>query len=41
MDLVLLAAVSVTALVGTLVAIFVAPMLLVAALASLADDSVA
>ncbi|HET7831011.1 MAG TPA: hypothetical protein VFL03_15765 [Candidatus Limnocylindrales bacterium] len=40
MDLVLLAALSVTALVGTLVAIFVVPTVVVAALASLADDSV-
>jgi hypothetical protein len=38
MDLVLLAALSVTALVGTLVAIWVVPMAIVAALASLADD---
>jgi hypothetical protein len=37
MDLVLLAALSVTALVGTLVAIFVVPTAIIAALASLGD----
>jgi hypothetical protein len=38
MDLVLLAAVSVTALVATLVAIWVVPLAVIAALASAADD---
>ena len=38
MDLVLLAALTVTALTGTLVAIWVVPLLVVAALASAADD---
>lgn len=39
MDLMLLAALSVTALVGTLAVIFLVPTAVVAALASLADDS--
>jgi len=39
MDLVLLAALSVTALVGTLVAIWLVPLAIVAALSSLADDA--
>ena len=38
MDLVLLAALSVTVLVGTLAAIWVVPLALVAALAAAADD---
>jgi hypothetical protein len=38
MDLVLLAAVSVTALVATLVAVWVVPLAVIAALASAADD---
>jgi len=38
MDLVLLAAVSVTMLVGTLAAIWVVPLVVVAVLASAADD---
>ena len=38
MDLVLLAAISVTALIGTIVAIWVVPLVVVAALASVADD---
>ena len=38
MDLVLLAALSVTVLVGTLAAIWVVPLVLVAVLASAADD---
>jgi hypothetical protein len=38
MDLVLLAAISVTALIGTIVAIWVVPLVVVAALASAADD---
>ena len=38
MDLVLLAALSVTVLVGTLAAIWVVPLVVVAALASAADD---
>ena len=38
MDLVLLAALSITALVGTLVAIWPAPLVVVAALTSAADD---
>ena len=38
MDLVLLAAAFVTALVATLVAIWVVPLVVVAALASAADD---
>ena len=38
MDLVLLAAVSVTALVATLAAIWVVPLVVVAVLASAADD---
>jgi hypothetical protein len=41
MDLVLLAALSVTALVGAFVAIWVVPLAIVAALASVADDTVA
>ncbi len=39
MDLVLLAALSVTVLVGTLAAIWVVPLAVVAALASAADDA--
>jgi hypothetical protein len=38
MDLVLLAAVSVTALIATLAAIWIVPLVVVAALASAADD---
>ena len=38
MDLVLLAAISVTALVGAIAAIWVVPLVVVAALASAADD---
>ena len=41
MDLVLLAALSVTALVGTLIAIWVVPLAVIAALTSLADDGAA
>jgi hypothetical protein len=39
MDLVLLAALSITALVATLGAVWVVPLLVVAALASAADDA--
>jgi hypothetical protein len=38
MDLVLLVAVSVTALIATLAAIWIVPLVVVAALASAADD---
>ena len=38
MDLVLLAAISITALVGTIAAVWVVPLVVVAALASAADD---
>ena len=38
MDLVLLAAISITALVGTIAAVWVVPLVVVAALASAADE---
>jgi hypothetical protein len=41
MDLVLLAALSVTALVGTLAAIWIVPLVVVAAVAALPDDPAA